>query len=95
MTTELKLRDIGNSKGVILSSDILTALGMDSPGKRMTLTINKEKNTGLITVTDTVKPEKDNPFACLSPYNAIWNKDPRNAVEIAEELKSERHDIDR
>lgn len=95
MTTELRIRNIGNSKGVIIPSDILLALGIDTPRKTIRLTVNKEKRTGTISVNDLPSTMETDPFACLSTYTDIWNRDTRSDIEIAEGLKSGRNDIDR
>jgi len=95
MTTELTLRNIGNSRGVILTTDVLSALGINSASCRLLLSINKKKRTGTISVTDSPAPAGNDPFACLSKYADLWNADPRSDIDIAEELKSGRNDIDR
>lgn len=95
MTTELILRNIGNSQGVILTTDILSALGINSPSCRILLSVNKKKRTGTISVADSPTPDMNDPFACLSKCTGFWKNDTRSDVEIAEELKSDRHDIDR
>jgi len=90
IASEISIRKIGNSFGLILTKDILKAMRASLPGTKILVSVDDE---GMATMKAV---EKDGPFkgpfAGLAKYASLWNGEDNSAVETAEDLKAGRND---
>jgi len=88
VTSEISIRKIGNSLGLILSRNILEAMNVPRPGAKVFVSVDDE---GTATMKAVGKDGAfKGPFAGLAKYAPLWGDGDKSAVEMAEELKSGR-----
>ena len=91
ITRELTIRKIGNSYGAILPVEVRNALNISGETGKVLISVDDK---GVATLKAKSSDAGAGIFKSLKKYASAWEESGESAVEVAEKLKSGRHNKD-